>query len=100
MDELAYVINFEIPNIPETYVHRIGRTGRAGANGTSFSFCDAEERVFLRDIQKLIGKQIPVITDHPYVTASVAPVEVPKQAQSPNKPKTSEGKKRVWFNRR
>jgi ATP-dependent RNA helicase RhlE len=100
VDELAYVINFEIPNIPETYVHRIGRTGRAGANGTSFSFCDAEERAFLRDIQKLIGKQIPVITDHPYVTASVAPVEVPKQAQSPNKPHSDGQKKKVWFNRR
>jgi ATP-dependent RNA helicase RhlE len=98
VDDLAYVINFEIPNIPETYVHRIGRTGRAGANGTSYSFCDAEERVFLRDIQKLIGKQIPVITDHPYVTASVAPVEVLKQAQSPNKPKTQDGqKRRVWY---
>ncbi len=100
VDELAYVINFEIPNIPETYVHRIGRTGRAGANGTSYSFCDAEERVFLRDIQKLIGKQIPVITDHPYVTASVAPVEAPKQAQSPNKPHSPDAKKKVWFNRR
>jgi ATP-dependent RNA helicase RhlE len=100
VDELAYVINFEIPNIPETYVHRIGRTGRAGANGTSFSFCDSEERAFLRDIQKLIGKQIPVITDHPYVTASVAPVEVPKQAQSPNKPHSDGQKKKVWFNRR
>ena len=100
VDELAYVINFEIPNIPETYVHRIGRTGRAGANGTSFSFCDAEERVFLRDIQKLIGKQIPVITDHPYVTASVAPVEVSKPLQSVNKPKSPDAKKKVWFNRR
>lgn len=100
VDELAYVINFEIPNIPETYVHRIGRTGRAGANGTSYSFCDAEERVFLRDIQKLIGKQIPVITDHPYVTASVSPVEAPKQAQSPNKPHSPDAKKKVWFNRR
>jgi ATP-dependent RNA helicase RhlE len=100
VDELAYVINFEIPNIPETYVHRIGRTGRAGANGTSFSFCDSEERAFLRDIQKLIGKQIPVITDHAYVTASVAPVEAPKQAQSPNKPHSDGQKKKVWFNRR
>jgi ATP-dependent RNA helicase RhlE len=100
VDELAYVINFEIPNIPETYVHRIGRTGRAGANGTSFSFCDSEERAFLRDIQKLIGKQIPVIIDHPYVTASVAPVEAPKQAQSPNKPHSDGQKKKVWFNRR
>jgi ATP-dependent RNA helicase RhlE len=100
VDDLAYVINFEIPNIPETYVHRIGRTGRAGANGTAFSFCETEERPYLRDIQKLIGKQIPVITDHPYVTASVAPVEAPKQAQSPNKPHSDGQKKKVWFNRR
>jgi ATP-dependent RNA helicase RhlE len=100
VDDLAYVINFEIPNIPETYVHRIGRTGRAGANGTAFSFCETEERPYLRDIQKLIGKQIPVITDHPYVTASIAPVEAPKQAQSPNKPHSDGQKKKVWFNRR
>ena len=65
IDELAYVINYDLPNIPETYVHRIGRTGRAGASGQAFSFCDAEEMEFLRDIQKLIGKSI-VITDHPY----------------------------------
>ncbi|MEY3120237.1 MAG: hypothetical protein RL548_594, partial [Bacteroidota bacterium] len=51
VDELAYVVNYEIPNIPETYVHRIGRTGRAGAGGTAISFCDAEERAFLKDIE-------------------------------------------------
>jgi ATP-dependent RNA helicase RhlE len=66
IDDLAYVINFEIPNISETYVHRIGRTGRAGANGTALSFCDAEEKEFLKDIQKLINISIPVITDHPF----------------------------------
>ncbi|MEP6676006.1 MAG: DEAD/DEAH box helicase [Ferruginibacter sp.] len=73
IDELAYVINYDLPNVPETYVHRIGRTGRAGASGQAFSFCDAEEMEFLRDIQKLIGKNIPV-TDHPYskVHASVS----------------------------
>lgn len=66
IDELAHVINFEIPNIAETYVHRIGRTGRAGANGTAFSFCDADEKESLKDIHKLIGKTIPVIGEHPF----------------------------------
>ncbi|HEY6899135.1 MAG TPA: DEAD/DEAH box helicase [Puia sp.] len=67
IDELTHVINFELPNVPETYVHRIGRTGRAGANGTALSFCDMEEREFLRDIQKLIAKTIPVVEEHPHV---------------------------------
>ncbi|HZE85744.1 MAG TPA: helicase-related protein, partial [Puia sp.] len=67
IDELTHVINFELPNVPETYVHRIGRTGRAGASGIALSFCDAEEKEFLRDIQKLISKPIPVSEDHPYV---------------------------------
>ena len=66
VDELAHVINFELPNIPETYVHRIGRTGRAGANGTAYSFCEDEELSYLKDIQRLIGKKIPLIEDHPY----------------------------------
>ena len=60
IDELTHVINYELPNIPETYVHRIGRTGRAGASGIALSFCDAEEIEFLKDIHKLIAKQIPV----------------------------------------
>ena len=63
---LEYVINYEIPNIPETYVHRIGRSGRAGASGIAYSFCDDEERDYIRDIEKLIKNQIPVVTDHPY----------------------------------
>ena len=66
VDELAHVINFDIPNIPETYVHRIGRTGRAGAAGTALSFCDFEEKAYLADIEKLIGKKVPVIEEHPY----------------------------------
>ena len=66
IDELSHVINFELPNVPETYVHRIGRTGRAGASGISISFCDQEEKDYLKDIQKLIGKTVPVVTDHPY----------------------------------
>ena len=75
IDDLAYVINFEIPNISETYVHRIGRTGRAGANGTALSFCDAEEKEFLKDIQKLINISIPVITDHPYPFTGFIPAK-------------------------
>jgi ATP-dependent RNA helicase RhlE len=66
IEELTHVINFELPNIPETYVHRIGRTGRAGAKGLAISFCDYEEKIYLRDIQKLISRSIPVISDHPY----------------------------------
>ncbi len=66
IDELALVINYEIPNIPETYVHRIGRTGRAGASGKAISFCDKEEQAYIRDIQKLIGLQIPVVKTHPF----------------------------------
>ena len=63
--ELSYVINFDLPNIPETYVHRIGRTGRAGMGGTALSFCDNEEKAYLRDIQRLISREIPVIEDRP-----------------------------------
>ncbi len=66
IDDLSHVINFELPNIPESYVHRIGRTGRAGASGMAIAFCDAEEKAYLTDIQKLIGKKVPVIEDHDY----------------------------------
>ena len=66
IDDLNLVINYEIPNIPETYVHRIGRTGRAGLNGKAISFCDVEELEYLRDIQKLISIEIPVVKGHPY----------------------------------
>ena len=67
IDDLTHVINYELPNVPETYVHRIGRTGRAGASGTALSFCDQEEGEYLRDIQKLISRSIPVVDDHPHV---------------------------------
>ncbi|MFZ4427564.1 MAG: DEAD/DEAH box helicase [Saprospiraceae bacterium] len=70
IDELSHVVNFDIPNIPETYVHRIGRTGRAGNAGVAFSFCDAEEKPYIKDIIKLIGRQIPVIVEHPYAGVS------------------------------
>jgi ATP-dependent RNA helicase RhlE len=66
VDELSHVINFELPEVPETYVHRIGRTGRAGLSGIALSFCDEEEKILLRDIHRLISKQISVIEDHPF----------------------------------
>ncbi|MCX6238452.1 MAG: DEAD/DEAH box helicase [Bacteroidia bacterium] len=79
IDEMEFVINYEIPNISETYVHRIGRTGRAGAKGTAFSFCDAEEKAYLKDIEKLIRKRIPVIENHYYPLMDHHPVKAPKQ---------------------
>lgn len=66
VDELEYVINYEMPNVAETYVHRIGRTGRAGAKGTAYSFCDATEKPYLADIEKLIAKKIQVVEGHAY----------------------------------
>lgn len=64
IDDLTHVVNYELPNTPETYVHRIGRTGRAGASGIAISFCDWSEKIFLNDIQKLIKKDIPVVMGH------------------------------------
>jgi ATP-dependent RNA helicase RhlE len=66
IDELSHVLNYDLPNVPETYVHRIGRTGRAGADGIAISFCDWSEKSFLNDIQKLVKKSIPVIKGHPF----------------------------------
>ena len=71
VDLITHVINFEIPNISESYVHRIGRTARAGAEGIAISFCDAEERAFIKDIEKLIGKPIPVNREHPFHSVEV-----------------------------
>ena len=83
VDELSHVINFELPNVPETYVHRIGRTGRAGASGIAFSFCDSEEKEFLRDIQKLISIPVPIVTDHPYAMANTSLHISPSVKQKP-----------------
>jgi ATP-dependent RNA helicase RhlE len=83
IDDMDYVINFEIPNISETYVHRIGRTGRAGAMGTALSFCDAEEKIYLKGIEKLVGKKIPVLTEHPFPLIDNNPVKTPVQQRQP-----------------
>lgn len=79
VDDLALVINYDLPNIPETYVHRIGRTGRAAASGIALSFCNGEERAYLRDIQKLIRQEVTVISDHSYVDDSREPTEKEKK---------------------
>lgn len=86
VEELAYVINFDIPEVPETYVHRIGRSGRAGASGTAFSFCMTEERPYWAAVEKLIKQKIPVIADHPYkdTVHTIAPQPAAK-TQSPNR---------------
>ncbi len=80
IDELTHVINYELPNVPETYVHRIGRTGRAGLDGIALSFCDAEEMEYLKDIHKLIAKQIPVEEAHPYPMSAKAMAAAPQAA--------------------
>ena len=84
IDELKYVVNFELSDVSETYVHRIGRTGRAGADGSSISFVDGLDLLNLKNTEKLIGKKIPVETDHPYHTETL----VPQKRDSNNKPFT------------
>ena len=67
VDNLSLVVNFDLPNVPETYVHRIGRTGRADASGIAISFCDRDERPYLRDIEKLIKQEVPRMLEHPFL---------------------------------
>lgn len=84
IEALTHVFNFDLPNVPETYVHRIGRTGRAGNEGIAISFCDTEQHTELRDIERLIKKKIPVVSQHPYLVsatvpaAAAAPISLPK----------------------
>lgn len=72
INELSHVINYEIPNVPEDYVHRIGRTGRAGSEGIALSFCDINERRYVKSVERLINRQIEVISDHPFKSTAVA----------------------------
>lgn len=84
IDAVTHVINFDLPNIPESYVHRIGRTARAGASGIAYSFCDVTERKYLHDIEALIRKPIAVVSEHPYVSAIEAPVPAATASAPPN----------------
>jgi len=81
IDDLTHVINYELPNIPESYVHRIGRTGRAGADGIAIAFCDAEEKAYLKDIQKLIGKAIPVLENDNFPLVNHQVEKAPQRQQ-------------------
>jgi len=109
IDLLPYVINFDLPNIPETYVHRIGRTGRAGSTGVAISFCSKDEAPYWKDIQKLIKVDVAVIADHPYPwhegspTEETAPQEKPQNSnrsggahKSRKSPASKQNKKR-WY---
>lgn len=90
IDHLSHVINFDLTNVPETHVHRIGRTGRAGLNGIAISFCDEEEFAYLKDIEHLTSKSIPVVEDHPYAISITAPIinnDIKKKTSS-NRPST------------
>ena len=83
IEQLSHVINYDLPNEPETYVHRIGRTGRAGFGGTAISFCNFDEDAYLRDIQKLIGKSIAVVENHPYPMRIFVPSPPPQRQGGP-----------------
>jgi ATP-dependent RNA helicase RhlE len=100
IDEISHVINFDLPNEPETYVHRIGRTARAGATGIAFSFCDREERAYLKQIERLIGKGVRVVDDHPYRAGADAPrPPVQQQQRGRNQGGRSQQQKRTWNDR-
>ncbi|NCO62271.1 MAG: DEAD/DEAH box helicase [Flavobacteriales bacterium] len=90
INELDAVINFDLPNVPETYVHRIGRTARAGKTGTSYSFCSADEKPYVASIQQLIQLQLDVIEDHPYPLDPKAKKEIHR---TPGKSKHKKGRK-------
>jgi len=80
VDGISHVVNFDLPNVPETYVHRIGRTARAGAGGVAISLCDAEEAPFLRDIEKLIRQSIPVTDSRARSSRTEAPTDAARHA--------------------
>lgn len=93
IEEMSHVINYDLPNIPETYVHRIGRTARAGASGIALSFCNVEEKAYLRDIQRLINQKIEVIDDHPFPDDGTdKPIKRPGRQQR-SKPKSWSSRK-------
>ncbi|CAH8295734.1 ATP-dependent RNA helicase RhlE [Mariniflexile fucanivorans] len=90
INELDAVINFDLPNVPETYVHRIGRTARAGKLGTAYSFCSADEKTYVQTIQQLIQLQLDVVEDHPYLLDPKAKKEIHR---TPGKSKHKKGRK-------
>lgn len=101
IDLLDFVLNFDIPNLPEVYVHRIGRTGRAGNVGASISFCSADERDYIKNIEKLIGTKIPVEENNPYPQDKEAKPPVHKKQGSKHKKgrkgSGSKSNKKRWY---
>ncbi|MFH0800596.1 MAG: DEAD/DEAH box helicase [Pseudomonadota bacterium] len=91
VDGISHVVNYDLPNVPESYIHRIGRTARAGASGIAISFCAAPERAYLRDIERMLKRPVPVIKDHPYHCAkaanstAAAPAISPRNQHNPNR---------------
>jgi ATP-dependent RNA helicase RhlE len=104
LDDLSHVINYDLPNVPETYVHRIGRTGRASASGVAMSFCDMEEQAYLKDIQKLIRQDIPVNAGHPFMDEQPVETLIPSgqrvQMAQPVGQRPGNGRNRRWQGRR
>ena len=84
IEELSHVFNYNLPEVPETYVHRIGRTGRAGRGGTAVSFCDINEKEELKAIEKLIGKAVPVVENHPWPMEILEPAPKDKKGRAVN----------------
>ena len=101
VDDVDAVINFDLPSVPETYVHRIGRTARAGNTGTAYSFCSADEKEYVKNIQQLIHLQLDVIEEHPYpLDPKAKPVVHKKQGSKYKKGRKSEAskkKKKRWY---
>jgi ATP-dependent RNA helicase RhlE len=103
IDDLDAVINFDLPNVPETYVHRIGRTARAGNKGVAYSFCGADEKSYIKSIQQLINLQLDVIEDHPYpLDPKAKPIihesKTPKSKHKKGrKSEASKKKKKRWY---
>ncbi|MCD2260007.1 DEAD/DEAH box helicase [Psychroserpens luteolus] len=101
INELDAVINFDLPNVPETYVHRIGRTGRAGHMGQSYSLCSADEKAYIKTIQQLINVQIPIEEHHPYpLDPKAKPIVHKKKGSKYKKGRKSEAskkKKKRWY---
>lgn len=99
INQLSHVINFDLPNVPESYVHRIGRTGRAGASGIAYSFCDVEERAYLKDIMKVTGQTIPVTEDHPYLSKSGRGASTYQHFSNRFSPRSKTQSERTWTKR-
>ncbi|MGO4919118.1 DEAD/DEAH box helicase [Maribacter spongiicola] len=98
VDDLSLVVNYDLPNVSETYVHRIGRTGRANASGTAISFCDKEERPYLRDIEKLINQSVPRMPEHQFTDEDGEEEKDDRPPRTPRGPGKSGNKNRPGGN--